>query len=242
MDLVEFHNVSVRFKRQRKKNNSSALGRSLASILARSHTEAFWALRELNFSIQEGDILGIVGKNGAGKSTLLKLLAGVLYPDEGTIECKCRVSSLLSIGAGFMPDLSGRDNIYLNGAFLGLSKKNMDDVFDEIVDFSELQDFIDSPIRHYSSGMKTRLGFSVAVHMKPEILIIDEVLAAGDRGFRKKAEEKMRAFMNQARGIVLVSHNLSFVAEFCNKGIWLENGQVRSYGSASDIINAYKNA
>lgn len=240
MAVIEAMEVAVQFIRRRGSLQSRGVGRSLTSILrGKIYVEEFWALRGISFSLEEGDVLGIIGKNGAGKTTLLKLVSGVLCPDRGCIHIDGTVCSLLSLGAGFLPDLSGRDNIYLNGMYLGLSKKRIDELYDQIVSFAELENFIHSQLRYYSSGMKARLGFSVAVHVEPDILVIDEVLAAGDKDFRKKAEKKMDEFMQKAKAIVIASHSTKLITDLCNKCLWLENGFAKSFGRAVDVVQQY---
>jgi len=240
MNIVEVKNLGIKFKREKGKKRDIKCRRSLSEIFKkRKKLETFWALRDINFNLKNGEILGVVGNNGAGKSTLLKLLVGVFYPDEGEISVRGRVSSLLSLGAGFMPDLSGKDNIYLNGSFLGLNKKKIDKIYDQVVSFAELEKSIYSPIKHYSSGMKARLGFSIAVHVSPEILIIDEVLATGDKNFKKKAENKMMEIMNKAKVIIIVSHNMSFISKFCSRTIWLENGRIKGMGDTEIVVANY---
>lgn len=199
----------------------------------------FWALRNVNFDIQQGDRVGIIGRNGAGKSTLLKVLSRITEPTTGSIAIKGRIASLLEVGTGFHPELSGRENIFLNGAILGMGRKEIKAKFDEIVDFSEIEQFLDTPVKRYSSGMYVRLAFAVAAHLEPEILIVDEVLAVGDSKFQKKCLGKMGEVSSQGRTILFVSHNTTFVRSLCNKGIWLDKGQVRQTGSTAEVINSY---
>lgn len=199
----------------------------------------FWALKDVNFDIQQGDRVGIIGRNGAGKSTLLKVLSRITEPTTGNIAIKGRVASLLEVGTGFHPELSGRENIFLNGAILGMGRKEIKSKFDEIVDFSEIEQFLDTPVKRYSSGMYVRLAFAVAAHLEPEILIVDEVLAVGDSKFQKKCLGKMGEVSSQGRTILFVSHNTTFVRSLCNKGIWLDKGQVRQTGSTAEVINSY---
>ena len=201
-----------------------------------------WALKDVSFQIKKGETVGIIGPNGAGKSTILKLIAGVTKPTKGKITVNGRVSPLIELGAGFHPDLTGRENIYLNGAILGLPKKEIDKKFKEIVDFAELWDFIDQPVKHYSSGMYMRLGFSIAVSVQPEILLIDEILAVGDTAFQEKCLDKMRDFQAQGVTIVFVSHSLETVKTFCQKAVLLKNGKVRSEGSPDKVVADYTGA
>ncbi|PIY08569.1 MAG: ABC transporter [Flexibacter sp. CG_4_10_14_3_um_filter_32_15] len=201
--------------------------------------EDFWALKDVNFDIQQGDRVGIIGRNGAGKSTLLKVLSRITEPTTGSIAIKGRVASLLEVGTGFHPELTGRENIFLNGAILGMGRKEIKAKFDEIVDFSEIEQFLDTPVKRYSSGMYVRLAFAVAAHLEPEILIVDEVLAVGDSKFQKKCLGKMGEVSSQGRTILFVSHNTTFVRSLCNKGIWLDKGQVKQTGSTAEVINSY---
>ena len=197
-------------------------------ILRMGHgtAEPFQALRDVNLEITAGQTVGLIGHNGSGKSTLLKILTGILRPTTGTVEVNGRVSSLLELGAGFNGELSGRDNIYLNASLLGLSRKETDGLFDSIVEFSELEEFIDNPVKHYSSGMYVRLGFAVAVHVDPDILLVDEVLAVGDEAFARKCLDKIAEFQREGRTILFVTHSLNLVDEICDRGIVLHHGKV----------------
>jgi lipopolysaccharide transport system ATP-binding protein len=204
------------------------------------HTrKKFTVLKDLTFSIYEGEFFGIIGRNGVGKSTLLALIAGVLKPDAGRIEVKKRVHMLLELGAGFHPDLTGRENIILNGVLLGMTKKEVLKKMDEIIAFSELENFIDQPVRTYSSGMLARLGFSVVAHLEPEILLIDEVLAVGDVKFQKKCLKKILEFKERGVTIIYVSHNVNEVSEFCDRAMWLNDTHIQAIGSAQEIVSAY---
>jgi len=199
-----------------------------------------WALKNVSFEIKKGETVGIIGPNGAGKSTILKLIARVTKPTKGKIIVNGKVSPLIELGAGFHPDLTGRENIYLNGAILGLTKREIDRKFKEIVDFAELWDFIDQPVKHYSSGMYMRLGFSIAVHTDPEILLIDEILAVGDTAFQEKCLDKMRDFQAQGVTIIFVSHSLETVKNFCQRTILLKDGQIKEEGETKVVIADYK--
>ena len=201
----------------------------------------FWSLRGVSFDVRQGDVLGILGRNGAGKSTLLKLLSRISVPTSGTIRMRGRVSSLLEVGTGFHPELSGRENIYLNGAILGMRKAEIDRKLDEIIAFSGIEHHLDSPIKRYSSGMKVRLGFSVAAHLEPEILIVDEVLAVGDAEFQKKCLGSMREVADGGRTILFVSHNMVSVQSLCSRVLWLEKGLVRREGETEDLVRDYLN-
>lgn len=199
----------------------------------------FWALKDVSFEVQEGEVLGIIGKNGAGKSTLLKILSQITEPTSGKIEIHGRVASLLEVGTGFHPELSGRENIYMNGTILGMTRREIDSKLDEIIDFSGVEKFIDTPVKFYSSGMKVRLGFSVAAHLDPEILIIDEVLAVGDFEFQKKCLGKMKDVAHDGRTVLFVSHNLEAVKSLCSQAILLEKGELTYIGSPLETIKFY---
>lgn len=203
-------------------------------------SEEFWALKDLSFNIKQGDRVGIIGRNGAGKSTLLKLLSRITEPTSGKITIKGRVASLLEVGTGFHPELSGRENIFLNGAILGMSRMEIKSKFDEIVDFAEVEKFLDTPVKRYSSGMYVRLAFAVAAHLEPEILIVDEVLAVGDVQFQNKCLGKMDdVSKKEGRTVIFVSHNMSAIRALCNRGILLNKGLIHSQGSIENIISDY---
>lgn len=198
-----------------------------------------WALKELSFSVNKGEVLGIVGRNGAGKSTLLKLLSRVTGPTTGTIQVKGRMASLLEVGTGFHPELTGKENIFLNGAILGMAKEEIESKFDEIIAFSGVARYIDTPVKRYSSGMYVRLAFAIAVHLEPEILIIDEVLAVGDADFQKKCIKKMREISQSGRTILFVSHNMSTVRELCTRAILLDKGGIAIDGDTEEVVQEY---
>jgi lipopolysaccharide transport system ATP-binding protein len=202
----------------------------------------FWALRNVDFSVKEGEVVGIIGRNGAGKSTLLKLLSRITVPTEGRIRINGRIASLLEVGTGFHQELTGRENIFLNGAILGMTRSEITRKFDAIVDFSGIEEFLDTPVKRYSSGMYVRLAFAVAAHLEPEILIVDEVLAVGDDAFQKKCLGKMDSFANSGRTVLFVSHNMEAVRSLCKRGIWLESGRVQKDGKVSDVVEEYFNA
>jgi len=199
----------------------------------------FWALNDINFKVNKGEAVGIIGRNGAGKSTLLKILSRITEPTTGYFTLNGRVSSLLEVGTGFHMELTGRENVYLNGTILGMKRGEIKKKFDEIVAFSGVEQFIDTPVKHYSSGMKVRLAFSVAAHLEPEILVIDEVLAVGDSEFQKKCLGKMEDVTGQGRTVLFVSHNMGAVQNLCESSIYLDKGELRSYGETSSIINMY---
>lgn len=202
--------------------------------------ETFWALKDLNFEINKGDSVGVIGRNGAGKSTLLKVLSRITEPTNGRIQINGRISSLLEVGTGFHPELSGRENIFLNGAILGLSRSEIKSKFDEIVEFTGVEKFLDTPVKRYSSGMYVRLAFGVAAHLESEILIVDEVLAVGDAEFQKKCLNKLNSISsNDGRTVLFVSHNIAAIKKLCNKGILLENGTLRSSGDIDNVVNQY---
>lgn len=209
----------------------------------RSHkgqSDYVWALKDINFSVEQGDVVGIIGKNGAGKSTLLKLLSRVTAPTTGQIRARGRIASLLEVGTGFHPEMTGRENIYLNGAIMGMTKQEISRKLDEIVDFSGCERYIDTPVKRYSSGMTVRLGFAIAAHLEPEILVVDEVLAVGDAEFQKKAIGKMQdVSKGGGRTVLFVSHNMASVRMLCNRGIVLENGQVAFNGSVNEAVSYY---
>lgn len=205
----------------------------------RGRREELWALKDVDFEIEEGESLGIIGPNGAGKSTILKLVAGIMRPTSGEITIRGKVSPLLELGAGFHHDLTGRENIYLNAALLGISEGVTKAKFNEIVEFSELERFIDVPLKHYSSGMYMRLGFAVAVYVDPAVLLIDEVLAVGDEAFQRKCLAKIEEFQKEGRTIIFVSHALGTVAEMCHRALWLDQGRIRAIGPADRVVEEY---
>lgn len=198
-----------------------------------------WALQDISFAIEAGESLGIIGRNGSGKSTLLKLATRILKPTSGTVDVRGRVSALLELGAGFHPDLTGRENIFLNGSLLGLSRQEMERAYEAIVDFSELHEYIHMPVKHYSSGMYMRLGFSVAIHVQPDILIVDEILAVGDQAFQNKCIERVYEMKRKGVTVIMVSHNLESIRSICSQVLWIENGVMRGAGSADDVIADY---
>lgn len=201
--------------------------------------EEFWALNDVSFEVRQGERIGIIGRNGAGKSTLLKLLSRITEPTEGRITLKGRVSSLLEVGTGFHPELTGRENIYLNGAILGMSRNEINRKFDEIVDFAEVDKFLDTPVKRYSSGMQVRLAFAVAAHLEPEILLVDEVLAVGDAAFQKKCLGKMEDVTQKGRTVIFVSHNMEAIRRLCPRALFLDSGKLYIEGKSEDIISEY---
>lgn len=201
--------------------------------------DIIWALKNISFNVRRGEALGIIGRNGAGKSTLLKILSRITAPTKGRAEIYGRISSLLEVGTGFHPELTGRDNVYLNGTVLGMTKQEVDRKFDEIVDFSGVERFIDTPVKRYSSGMKVRLAFAVAAHLEPEIFMVDEVLAVGDAEFQRKCLGKMGKVSDEGRTVLFVSHNMGAITELCERTLWLENAEVRLDGVSSEVVAAY---
>lgn len=201
--------------------------------------EKFWALKDINFEIQNGDVVGIIGRNGSGKSTLLKVMSRIVEPTQGEIIMRGKTASLLEVGTGFHPELTGRENIYFNGSILGMKKKEIKAKFDEIVAFSEVEKFLDTPVKFYSSGMYVRLAFAVAAHLEPDILIVDEVLAVGDAAFQKKCLGKMRDVAGQGRTVLFVSHNMASVQSLCNKGVYLKEGKIKKTGDILGVTHAY---
>lgn len=207
---------------------------------AANHSQYVWALRDIDFKVEQGDVVGIIGKNGAGKSTLLKLLSKVTGPTVGTIRARGRIGALLEVGTGFHPEMTGRENIYMNGAIMGMSKAEVSRKLDEIIDFSGCERYIDTPVKRYSSGMTVRLGFAVAAHLDPEILVVDEVLAVGDAEFQKKAIGKMQEVsQGEGRTVLFVSHNMASVKALCKHGILLENGGIKGHGIISEVVDSY---
>jgi lipopolysaccharide transport system ATP-binding protein len=204
--------------------------------------DRFWALQDINFEVKQGDVLGIIGRNGAGKSTLLKIMSRVTTPTRGQIKLKGRIASLLDVGTGFHPELTGRENIFLNGAILGMSKAEIKKKFDEIVAFAEIERFINTPVKRYSSGMYVRLAFAVAAHLEPEILLVDEVLTVGDAQFQKKCLGKMGEVAKEGRTVLFVSHNLTAIKSLCQQAVWLNDGQVVHKSDATGTVDEYLHA
>ena len=206
---------------------------------AKEANQDFWALRDVTFDVKQGEVVGIIGRNGAGKSTLLKLLSRVTEPTTGKIHIKGRVASLLEVGTGFHPELTGRENIFLNGAILGMRHIEITSKFDEIVAFAEVERFLDTPVKHYSSGMYVRLAFAVAAHLEPDILVVDEVLAVGDAEFQQRCIQKMKEVSTQGRSVLLVSHNMMLIEQFCSRAILLVKGKIETAGNVRETLSAY---
>ena len=237
---IKVADVSKRYLIGGVRNNS--LRDAIAGVVRnplRERKEELWALRDITFDVRRGERIGIIGRNGAGKSTILKILSRITRPTTGTAEIHGRVVSLLEVGTGFHSELSGRENVYLNGAILGMRKAEIETKFDEIVAFSEFDRFLDTPVKHYSSGMYMRLAFSVAAHLDPEVLIVDEVLAVGDHAFQRKCVNKMREIGRSGKTIFFVSHDMTSIGRLCNRVIWLDGGQIRQDGKAAEVIDAY---
>jgi len=229
---IEVDDVSKKFRLFRERPTS--LKQRLLSV--RSRAEDFWALRDVSFDVLEGTSLGLIGQNGSGKTTLLKIVAGILRPTSGVVRQRGRMAALLELGAGFHPELTGRENVYLNASFLGLSRRETDRAYDAIVEFAELEEFMDNQVKFFSSGMLVRLGFAVAVHVEPEVLLIDEVLAVGDEAFQAKCLERIRRFQREGRTIVLVTHALDTVRAICDRAVMLHHGRVHALGSPDDVV------
>lgn len=237
--MIKVNNVSMRFNLGIEKNFS--LKQFFIDFLSRKKKEKseFWALSDVSFEVQKGEVVGFVGTNGAGKSTLLKLIAGVMKPTKGNIEIFGNICPMIELGAGFDMDLTARENIYLNGAVLGYSREFIDEKFDEIVEFSELHDFLDVPVRNFSSGMVARLAFAIATIVDPEILIVDEILSVGDIAFQQKSEKKMRSMIGGGTTVLFVSHSIDQIKNLCDRVVWLDHGNVKQIGDAKEVCDAY---
>jgi len=241
--ILEVQNIAKKFRIQHLAGGYLSLRERITKGLRFGNTtvEEFWALKDVSFDVQLGESIGIIGRNGAGKSTLLKILSKITPPSSGKIISRGRVASLLEVGTGFHPELTGRENIFFNGSLLGMKRREIESKFDEIVDFSGTEKFLDTPLKHYSSGMQLRLAFSVAAFLEPEILIIDEVLAVGDAEFQKKCLGKMKDVSKRGRTILFVSHNLPMIKKICTKGVLLDGGQVVAQGDVSEVVDVYLN-
>lgn len=247
MSVIKIENVSKKYILNHKQKKQDTLRDTLSSFSKdifkgkseKNSKEIFWALKNVSFEVEQGDRIGLIGSNGAGKSTLLKILSQITAPDEGQIKIKGRMASLLEVGTGFHPELTGRENIFLNGAILGMHKHEIIKHFDAIVDFAGIERFLDTPVKRYSSGMYVRLGFAIAAHLEPEILVVDEVLAVGDADFQKKSIGKMKDVSKSGRTLIFVSHNLTAVQGLCNKGVYLNKGEMMVNGPVDMVINEY---
>ena len=239
MNMIEVKDVSICFRMANDKLNSLKEF-MIQKVKGKLKYEEFWALKDVSFNVKKGEVVGIVGHNGAGKSTILKVISGIMKPTEGTVVTHGNIVPMLELGSGFDMDLSGRENIYLNGSILGYSKEFLDEKFDEILEFSELGEFIEQPIRNYSSGMLMRLAFSVATIVNPEILIVDEILAVGDADFQEKSKNKMLDLMSGGTTVLFVSHMISQIREMCDTVVWLDHGKVKMIGGAKEVCDAYQ--
>lgn len=239
MQMVVVDKVSLKFKME--KNRANSLKEFFVRWVRNDlESEDFWALDKVSFTADKGDVVGIIGHNGAGKSTLLKVISGIMKPVQGSVEVHGSIVPMLELGSGFDTELSGRENIYLNGAILGYSQKFLDSKYERIVKFSELGDFIEAPLRTYSSGMLARLAFSVACIVEPEILIVDEILSVGDADFQEKSRARMMELMTGGTTVFFVSHSLEQIREMCSKVVWLEHGQVQAVGKTEDVCSMYE--
>lgn len=239
--MIKVDNVSMRFNLGIEKNFSLKLFfiNLFKPRKKKSKKPDFWALKDVSFKVKRGEVVGFIGSNGAGKSTMLKVIAGVMKPTKGKVEVHGNICPMIELGAGFDMDLTARENIFLNGAVLGYSKKFIEEKFDEIVEFSELKDFLDVPVRNFSSGMTARLAFSIATVVDPEILIVDEILSVGDMAFQAKSEAKMRSMIGGGTTVLFVSHSLAQIENLCDRAIWLEHGQVVKTGPAKEVCEEY---
>ena len=237
--IIEIESVSKKYFIPQNSVHYKTLRESLTSFAFLKAKNEFWALRDITFSMNPGETMGVIGKNGAGKTTLLKILSKITRPTYGKGKINGRVASLLEVGTGFHPELTGKENIYLNGVILGLKKKEIDRNFEGIVEFAGIKDFLNTPIKHYSTGMWARLAFSVAAHLEPEILLIDEVLSVGDAEFQKKSLTKMNDLSKGGRTVVFVSHNMPAIRQLCSRCMYISNGIIREIGNVNDVINAY---
>lgn len=238
MSVIQVENIYKGFKVF---NDKGRTLKELVLFKKRRKYELRNVLKGINFSVDKGEAIGIIGENGCGKSTLLKLMTRIIYPDKGRMIIKGRVSSLIELGAGFHPDMSGRENIYTNAAIYGLSKKEIDAKLHDIIDFSELHDFIDNPVRTYSSGMYMRLAFSVSINVNADVLLIDEILGVGDENFQRKCHAKLDELKKEGVTIAIVSHDLGTIKSFCDKALWINNGVIEKYGMSDTVVDEYLN-
>ncbi|MEM3036415.1 MAG: ABC transporter ATP-binding protein [Thermoplasmata archaeon] len=238
-NIIEVKDVWKKFPMRKGRPGFKEFLVNLPKFINRDSNAYFWALKGITFNVQKGECLGIIGKNGGGKSTLLSLILGTIYPTKGEIKVTQKITPLLELGAGFHPDLTGRENILINGVLLGLTKEEALERTKEIIDFSEIDQFIDMPVRTYSNGMYLRLAFSIAIHTDPKLLLIDEVLAVGDEAFQKKSREALVQLIKGGVTTILVSHDLSAIKEICNRAIWLDNGEVKAEGNPLKVVQEY---
>jgi lipopolysaccharide transport system ATP-binding protein len=238
MSVITVNNVSKKFRIPHEKK--STLFQNIVGLIKRQFSyEEFWALNDISFEVNKGEAFGIIGRNGSGKSTLLKIMAKVLYPDSGSVSMNGKVASFLQLGVGFQPELTARENVYVYSSILGLSRKQVDKVYNDIIDFAELRKFESMKLKQFSSGMSVRLAFSTAVHAVPDTLLLDEVLAVGDEAFQKKCRDKMDQFKAEGKTIVFVSHTLKAVRELCQRSMLLNQGRIVTMGDTENVINAY---
>src|ERR687897_292482 len=242
MNAIEVSHVSKVYRRYSRRRQFATLKSALlsGSLIRDLHPdETFAAVKDVTFTVPKGRTLGVIGRNGSGKSTMLKLVAGITKPTTGSVRVNGRISALIELGAGFHPEISGRENVFINGIMLGLTKREVAKRFDEIVEFAEMQEFIDAPVKTYSSGMYMRLGFAVAIHVDPDVLLVDEVLAVGDEGFTHKCLDKFAEFKRRGKTILLVTHSLGLVERFCDEALWLDAGSVKGLGDPKRVVGAY---
>ena len=243
MYAIKIDNVSKAFHLKKRYRQATTLKSALVNLVRKQRVtqeeSLFWALKGVSFEIPKGTTLGIIGSNGSGKSTLLKLMAGIHRPTNGAVKTNGRISALIELGAGFHPEFTGRENIFINGIILGLSRKEVQERMEDIIRFSELEDFIDNPVKTYSSGMYMRLAFSIAATVDPEILLIDEILAVGDASFQRKCQNKLNAFKADGKTIVLVTHDLSALERYCDRVLWLDHGELKAYGDVQSVMQMY---
>ena len=242
MNVIEANGLGLKFKvRKRRKRYVQDAALSLVRRYGQE-SGSFWALRDVGFGVAKGETLGVIGRNGSGKTTLLRVIGGIYTPDEGRIDVRGRVSTLLSTTAGFQPELSGTENVFLNGILMGFSKKEVQGLYDKIVDFAELGDFMNMPVKTYSAGMYARLGFAIAINVKEDILLVDEVLGVGDAKFSEKARAAMDRVLTEGRTIILVSHQMDTIRRFATRVLWLDKGKVMAEGPTEDVITQYLSA
>jgi ABC-type polysaccharide/polyol phosphate transport system ATPase subunit len=238
-DALEIEDVWKKFPMRRDRPGFKEFLLNLPKFVNRNYNSNFWALKGVSFKVKQGECLGIIGKNGAGKSTLLSLILGTIYPTKGNIKVSQKITPLLELGAGFHPDLTGRENIIINGVLLGLTKDEVMERMEDIVAFSEIREFIDMPVRTYSSGMYLRLAFSVAINTDPELLLIDEILSVGDEAFQKKSKDALIGLIKEGVTTILASHNMAAIKDICNRVIWLDKGEIRAEGEPEKVVEEY---
>ncbi len=242
MHPIKVENMSKRYWKNQAPRSWTFQDFMLSGFKNNKKGEPFWALKDVSFAVKQGEMLGVIGHNGAGKSTLLRLVGEIGKPDVGQVTTVGRIGALLGLGAGFHPELTGRENVAVNGVISGLTRKEVKDNFDSIVDFAEVEDFIDNPLHTYSSGMHMRLAFAIAIHIQPQVLLIDEVLAVGDESFRNKCFDRITHFKEQGCAILLVTHSIGFVQKYCDSALWLNAGQIREYGEPAPVVKNFRTA